>query len=330
MAPAGGTPYAPKTPSVRGRRVVDATRLCKPTTLRRGLPAIAVGALLLVSAACAGSTTGDDSTHPGVTAPPARSAADTRPTTATSRRPPTAIAADDEGAVVAGAARARPPTAQAAVVPKAGLCRPGDPLANVYHPTRLKIVDPCASVYGTVMSVRHEDDGDAHFDLAVDASLVNSYNVSAQHGWLVVELVPADEPGCTPGQPPRPATGSYDYGTCSGANLSAPHVGDRVTVTGPYVIDLHHGWMEIHPVWSISGGDTTHAAPPRLLPPATPAPTNPPPATAGLPVVYPGAFCASADIGRHGISAGGVRMICSLTSAKGVPYKGGRPRWHAG
>ena len=36
------------------------------------------------------------------------------------------------------------------------------------------------------------DGGDA---TAVDRVL------SQQHGWLVIEIVPADEPGCVPGQP---------------------------------------------------------------------------------------------------------------------------------
>jgi hypothetical protein len=46
------------------------------------------------------------------------------------------------------------------------------------------------------MSVRSEDDGDVHFDLRVAPSLVNAGNVAHQHAWLVVEIVPADEPVC--------------------------------------------------------------------------------------------------------------------------------------
>ena len=71
------------------------------------------------------------------------------------------------------------------------------------------------TVSGRVMSVTVEDDGDTHFDLALDApyvSMLRPANYSGQHGWLVVEIVPADKPGCIPGQPPRPASGTYNYG----------------------------------------------------------------------------------------------------------------------
>ena len=104
-------------------------------------------------------------------------------------------------------------------------CRPGDPLKNVYHPYRLQVVRSCASAAGMVRSVRSEDDGDVHFDLALDApyaAMLTPGNSRYQHGWLVVELVPADEPGCSPSQPPRSASGSYDYGLCTGANEPPP------------------------------------------------------------------------------------------------------------
>jgi hypothetical protein len=111
-------------------------------------------------------------------------------------------------------------------------------------------------VSGTVMTVTPEDDGDTHFDLALDApytSMLKPANESAQNGWLVVEIVPADKPGCTPGQPPRPPEGTYNYGLCTGANETNPVIGTHVWVTGPYVLDEDHGgWAEIHPVWRIS------------------------------------------------------------------------------
>ena len=131
-------------------------------------------------------------------------------------------------------------------------CRSGNPLANVYHQDRLRVISACKTVAGTVQTVRHEDDGDYHVDVRLDppyAGLINAVNTSDQHGDLVVEIVPADQ-GCTPGTPPRPAHGSYDYGICTGADLRAPTVGQHVSVTGPYVLDRDHGWMEIHPVWA--------------------------------------------------------------------------------
>ncbi|MHB8513684.1 MAG: hypothetical protein ACYDCC_16145 [Actinomycetota bacterium] len=100
-------------------------------------------------------------------------------------------------------------------------------------------------------TVRHEDDGDYHIDLDVDAQykhLLNSKNVSDQHGYLVTEIVPADEEGC-PNSMPAPRLG-YDYGTCTGARLVAPWIGDYISVTGPYVLDQTHGWTEIHPLWT--------------------------------------------------------------------------------
>ena len=144
-----------------------------------------------------------------------------------------------------------------------GGCRAGNPLANVYHPDRLQMHTPCITVSGVVTSVRHEDDGDYHFNIRLDsryASLIDSANEQYEGGGLVAEIVPADQPGCTPGSPPKPTSGSYDYGTCTGADLVRPAVGDRVTVTGPYVLDSVHGWMEVHPVWKITETAGTSAS----------------------------------------------------------------------
>ena len=169
--------------------------------------------------------------------------------------------------------------------PGASACRAGNPLANVYHPNRLLVKSPCTTVSGTVESIRSEDDGDVHFDIALDsqyANLLTPENTSQQHGWLVDEIVPADEPGCTPGTPPRPATGSYDYGICTGADERTPTIGSHVFVTGPYVLDEDHGgWAEIHPVWAVStslAATTTTTAPtPTTSPPITASPTTAPP-----------------------------------------------------
>jgi hypothetical protein len=134
-------------------------------------------------------------------------------------------------------------------------CRGGNVLANVYHSYRLQVRRDCLTVTGTVAYVRYEDDGDIHVDLNLPASeayLLNAANRAYQYGQLVTEIVPADQPGCTPGQPPRAGYGSYDFGVCTGADIRTPAVGARITVTGPYVLDQDHGWMEIHPVWHIA------------------------------------------------------------------------------
>ena len=106
-------------------------------------------------------------------------------------------------------------------------------LAGVYHPSRLKVIDKYETVSGTVIKVRHESDKDYHINLKLDskyANLFNSKNVSSEQGDLVVEVIPMD------------------------ANkIPIPHVGQHITVTGAYVLDKDHGWMEIHPAWLING-----------------------------------------------------------------------------
>lgn len=134
----------------------------------------------------------------------------------------------------------------------------------MYHPSRLHVIQPCLTVTDTVADVRHEDHGDFHINIDLDpqfADLINDRNVSGEHGALVVEIVPADEAGCTVGEAPRPASGTYDYGPCTGADETAPAIGAHVAVTGPYVLDSAHRWMEIHPAWTITSADSTSNAP---------------------------------------------------------------------
>ena len=214
-------------------------------------------------------------------------------------------------------------------------CRSGDPLANVYHPNRLKVVLACTTISGTVKTRRSEDDGDVHFDVALDsqyAGMLTSANYSAQHRWLVVEIVPADEPGCTPGQSPKPATGTYNYGICTGADESTPAVGSHIYVTGPYVLDEDHGgWAEVHPAWAISSTLTPSATAPlqTTTPPTTPPTTQaiappttaaPPPPTSTPTGCYPtsssgscykaGQLCPNAYHGTTGVAGNGEHIIC--------------------
>lgn len=209
------------------------------------------------------------------TRPRPAAAARTRTTTTAVAQATTATAAPN------GPAAASPASAR-----QGRACRGRDPLANVYHPYRLRVENPCLTVTGTVAYIRREDDGDVHFDLSMPASeaqLLDRANYSQEDGQLVAEIVPADQPGCTPGQPPPlPPTAyrssSYDYGTCTGADTATPPLGAQVSITGPYVLDSDHGWMEVHPVWAV----TVVAAPPSSpvtaeAPPATSAsePTQP-------------------------------------------------------
>src|SRR2546421_8615 len=73
---------------------------------------------------------------------------------------------------------------------RASSCPPGNRvLAGVYHPSRLRLLDPCRRAEGRVALVRHEPDGDLHIDVALDAryrDLLARANYSQQHGDLVV------------------------------------------------------------------------------------------------------------------------------------------------
>lgn len=108
-----------------------------------------------------------------------------------------------------------------------------NPLAGVYHPYRLHVVAPLKTVSGTVEIVRHEPDHDYHINLKLDpqySNLINSKNTQYEHGDLVVEVIPMDQ-----------------------HDVPIPTVGEHITVTGAYVNDADHGWMEIHPAWFING-----------------------------------------------------------------------------
>lgn len=109
---------------------------------------------------------------------------------------------------------------RAAEPPPSPYCRVGTPMAGVYHPKRLRVRKRCALVSGTVTRVQFEEyDGDVHIDL------------ETPEGRLVVEIIPQDR-----------------------AVVPVPDEGSNVTVVGPLVDDLEHGWPEIHPAWWISSG----------------------------------------------------------------------------
>ncbi len=124
-------------------------------------------------------------------------------------------------------------------------CRSGNPLANVQAHKNLKVLSSCQSASGVVRSAKRNVDGDWHMFVVPDAGslrLMNSRNKQA--GGLVAEIVPADQQGCTPGQ-------RVKHGICTGAHLPLPKPGAHISLTGPWVTDLQHGWNEIHPVWKL-------------------------------------------------------------------------------
>ena len=125
-------------------------------------------------------------------------------------------------------------------------CR-ANPMANVRDPRRLKLLSRCETASGIVGVTRVESDGDVDVFLRPDrgsSRLINATNKSRFGGDLLLEIVPADRPGCSRGKP-------VPYGTCTGAHIATPKSGTHILATGPHVLDQAHGQMEIHPVWNI-------------------------------------------------------------------------------
>ena len=147
---------------------------------------------------------------------------------------------------VMGIALAAPLVAPAGADAASG-CRSGNPLTNVWSPGRLKVLSNCKTVSGTVVASDVQADGDGHYYMKVDkqyAWMLNKANWAVHGGTLILEIVPADQPGCVKGH-------KVKDGICTGAHLAKPKIGQHVTVTGPYVWDSYHKWNEIHPVWAI-------------------------------------------------------------------------------
>ncbi len=114
---------------------------------------------------------------------------------------------------------------------------PDDPLHGVKSAkaTGLQIQTPWTTFVGTVASYAsgtakdgNQKDGDWQINVLPDPqyrSMINSYNVTANDGDMVVEVVPEDQ-----------------------GTVQLPSIGAHIQVWGPQVIDTHHGWEEIHPV----------------------------------------------------------------------------------
>jgi hypothetical protein len=131
-----------------------------------------------------------------------------------------------------------------------GCVQPNDPNSHVYHPYRLQVIQPCITVTGVIDFKRKEADGDYHVGVKLDpqyADLVNDCNRTclggAEHGDLVVE------PVCE-----LSVTQADAVASCQGYRnpLVVPPVSSPVEVKGAYVLDVDHGWLEIHPAMSIN------------------------------------------------------------------------------
>jgi hypothetical protein len=172
---------------------------------------------------------------------------------------------------------------------------------HVYHPDRLHLVRRCMTVRGTVTELSWEPDGDLHIRLATRAGLVNSVNDQYQGGDLVLEEI------CQGNVSQADAEAA-----CQGVphDLTIPSVGDTITITGSYVLDADHGWMEIHPVTSLTV--TGHAAAPPAPPPSSqPAAGGCHPKTPSGNCYEPGEFCSAAEHGETGVAGDGKTITCA-------------------
>lgn len=151
--------------------------------------------------------------------------------------------------LLAGCASAPPATTSAATsaVTPGGACAPTDQDRYVYQPTRLRVLQACVHMSGTVDAVERDGvDGDITLLVRPDPSyerLLTARNRDAQHGDLVVEpvcmlqaLLPDALALCA--SDPAPYAGPL------------PPPGTHVWMEGRYVLDLNHGgWAELHPLY---------------------------------------------------------------------------------
>lgn len=115
----------------------------------------------------------------------------------------------------------------------------------VYDNERLKVIDKCKVVTGIIEESNADPDGDQHMLLRLDKGqkgLLTKKNDTKKEGDLVIEAVCVNK-----------ITRKRAKGACTGYvnKILLPKKGDHVRVTGSYVIDLHNGWTEIHPISSI-------------------------------------------------------------------------------
>lgn len=166
---------------------------------------------------------------------------------------------------------ASPPATTATLPLVKGRAVCGSPTAHVYSPDRLKLLAACVTVTGTVGIIRVETDGDLHVLLRLDVGegkYINARNVSGESGYLVLE------PVCV-----RPPTQLDAISACASYvnRLPIPAVGVHVSVTGAWVLDLDHGWLELHPVFAFNGvgAPVSTASPPVKAVKLCGAPANP-------------------------------------------------------
>lgn len=116
---------------------------------------------------------------------------------------------------------------------------------HIYKSARLRVLEECKAVTGIVIWVHPEPDGDYHIRLKLDTgqeSLLNTRNIEKQYGCLVLEIICA-----------RKVIQKDAASSCAGFinNVQIPQKGEHIKVIGSYVLDIEHGWNELHPVTSI-------------------------------------------------------------------------------
>lgn len=123
-------------------------------------------------------------------------------------------------------------------------CFQGDIAGNrteqggVYDPQRLRVLNTCVRVTGTIMGIIPNygpaTDGDFIIELKIDEEYAYMLSFGSywwKPGLMHVEVVPRDQ------------------GILSNLNLEP---GMRIAVIGAWVLDTDHGWgSEIHPAWKI-------------------------------------------------------------------------------
>jgi hypothetical protein len=147
-------------------------------------------------------------------------------------------------AVGCGSGTPRPSAPTAAATPQCDATL----WSHVYDPTRLHVLTACQTVTGVITGEHGSDDGDIDMPLALDppfTNLLNNGNLTNLGGHLNVEAICQSTI-----HPDVPAA----FGACGSfkGSVPIPPVGSHVQVTGSYVLDTNHGWMEIHPATAIT------------------------------------------------------------------------------
>jgi hypothetical protein len=110
---------------------------------------------------------------------------------------------------------------------------------GVYDPQRLRVLDTCVTVTGTIVGIMPTKgpatDNDYIIEIKVDPQYQYLLSIGSywfKNGYLHVEIIPKDQSK-----------------VLSNLNLD---IGTRVKITGVWVLDTDHGWWsELHPVWKI-------------------------------------------------------------------------------